>query len=140
LLSQLSGDIWMFKKFKRYHFRMAVQAEIKAQTEDQELVNTLCDHPNTIDLIHEYWEELHREQGYTVKVAAFLTMFGVYALALQRNEVSLADKTRIAQFLDQANKKARNNHAFYTRYFRIFDTGRSALAEFCSTHGLESNN
>jgi hypothetical protein len=130
----------MFEKFRRYHFRMAVQAEIKAQTGDQELVNTLCDHPNTIELIYEYWEYLHREQGYAVRVAAFLTTFGVYALALQRNDVLLADKTRLAQFLDQANKKAQNNHAFYTRYFRIFDTGTSALEEFCTTHGLAPNN
>lgn len=126
----------MLRKFRRYHFRMAVQAEIKAQTGDQGLVNTLCDHPKTVELIYEYWEHLHREEGYAVRVAAFLTMFGVYALALQGSDISLVNKTRVARFLDEANKKAQNNWSFYTRYFHIFNAGTSALEEFCTTHDL----
>lgn len=121
---------------RRYSFRMAVQAEIKAQTDDQEFVNMLCDNPDAIELIHDYWEQLHREQGYAVLVAAFLATFGVYAQALQRNDVSLGNKIRIARYLNQRNKRAQKNQAFYTRYFHIFNKGTSALGEFYARHNL----
>lgn len=121
---------------RRYYFRMAVQAEIKAQTDDQEFVNVLCDHSDAIELIYDYWEHLHRERGYAVLVAAFLTTFGVYAQALNRNDVSLSDKMRIARYLNERKTRAQKNHAFYSRYFHIFSTGTSALEEFCVTHDL----
>ncbi|MDR6984322.1 hypothetical protein J2X32_002966 [Rheinheimera pacifica] len=61
----------MFEKFKRKIFLAKIQAELKAQYNDQDFVDTVCQHPKIIEKI-----KLIKEQAYyrNDKIAPFLTV------------------------------------------------------------------
>ena len=87
-------------------FLIKVQAEIKAQTGNQEIVNRLCESQEVVEIIKQFNEILRTHNGYNSKVAAFMALFPVYAFALTRNTYTLEEKIRIATWLNDANEKA----------------------------------
>ena len=127
----------MFKWLRTYNFRMNVQAEIKAQTGDQDLVFRLCNSTEAIDVIKNLHTFLITQYGYTSGVGSFMTAFPVYALALKRQDFSLSEKMRIATWINDADAKARKNFKFYTTYAQLFMSAQSAMHEFCLEHELD---
>lgn len=110
----------MLNRIGTFIFRLKVQAEIRAQTGDQNMVTKLCVNPEIIDLIKQSHSFLRSRGGYNGKVAAFITLFPVYALALASDKYTLEDKIKIASWLNDADARAKRKFNFYTSYAQIF--------------------
>ncbi len=126
----------MFKSIREFIFLIKVQAEIKAQTGNQEIVDRLCENPEVVDVIRQFNEILRTNNGYNAKVAAFMTLFPVYAFALTRGTYSLEEKIKFATWLNDANAKAVRNINFYNNYLEIFLSAQSKMHEFCIENNL----
>lgn len=127
----------MFKSIKSYFFRLSVQAEIRAQTGDQNLALKLCGEPEIIELINQFYDYLKEQYGYDRKVAAFMTMFPVYSFALSSNLYSLEEKIRIATLINDADSRAKNNFHFYNNNAQIFLAAQSKMHTFCIKNDLD---
>lgn len=126
----------MLKRFQAFIFRLKVQAEIRAQTGDQIIVTKLCVNTEIIDVIKQSHSFLRSRSGYNGKVAAFITLFPVYARALASDAYTLEDKIKIASWLNDADAKAKRKFDFYTNYAQIFLPARSSMHEFCLRHNI----
>jgi hypothetical protein len=116
---------------------MHVQAEVKANTGDQDMVYRLCNSPEAIAAITQLYSFLRTQYWYTARVGAFMTIFPVYALGLESGSFSLEEMKRIATWLNQADARAKRNMQFYTTYTNIFLPAQRAMHEFCITNNID---
>lgn len=127
----------MFQRLRTYTFRMHVQAEVKAQAGDQDMVYRLCNSDKAISMITELYAFLRLQQGYTARIGAFMATFPVYALGLESDSSSLSEKMRIATLLNSADARAKKKMQFYMAYANIFLPAQSAMHEFCIENDID---
>lgn len=127
----------VFKWIKSYNFRMFVQAEVKAQTNDQDMTYRLCNSVEAIATVTDLYAFLRTQQGYTTRGGAFMALFPVYALGLQSDDFSLSEKNHIATWLNNADARAKRDIRFYTTYAHIFLAAQSVMHEFCLKNDID---
>lgn len=108
----------MFDVLRLRIFVAKVQAEIKAQHNDQGFVNFVCQQPDVI-------EELNRirknEYYRSLKIAPFLAACKVLAMNAYAQDSPLEIKMLSATLLQSRLRKARANPEFYEIHQMAFD-------------------
>lgn len=126
----------MFAWFKDQMFQKAVMAEIKAQSHDQNLVNSLCLTSRAFEIISN---ERRRLQPKHLKwnMEAFIACFTLYAISLKRDDLPLSTKKTIAKLLDRMDKRAQTNLIFYNANNETFLGAQRYYHEFVIEHDLD---
>lgn len=126
----------MITWIKNQMFQKAVMAEIKAQSHDQELVNSLCLTPHAFKILSS---ERKRLQPKHLKwnLEAYIACFTLYALGLKRDDLPLATKKTVARLLDKMDKKAQTNFHFYNANHETFLGAQHYYHEFVLEHNLD---
>lgn len=126
----------MLEWIKNQIFQKNVMAEIKAQSHDQELVNSLC-------LNQQAWailsSERKRLQPLHLKwnLEAYIACFTLYALSFRRDDLPLDTKKTVARLLYKINKRAQSNFHFYNAHAETLLGAQRYYHEFAIENDLD---
>ena len=126
----------MFGWIKNQIFQKNVMAEIKAQSKDQELVNSLCLTPQAFEILSS---ERKRLQPKHLKwnLEAFIACFTLYAWSLKRDDLPLTTKKAVAKLLYKMDKRAQTNFHFYNANHETFLGAQHYYHAFVVEHNLD---
>jgi hypothetical protein len=107
----------MFETLKLRFFVAAVQAELKAQHDDQAFVNQVCQSPENINHLRAARTDPYFPKG---KIGAFMATCLVLAESMDSEELSKETKDICARLLVQRLRKAAANEQFRLRHLFFF--------------------
>jgi len=123
----------MFEGLKLRLFIAEVQAELKAQCDDQQLVNQVCQLPTNVEQLN-----LLRKQAYfrKDKIAPFLATCYILYESLLSEELPFEVKQICAALLAQRLQKASSNPPFRLRHIMIFGDLEQKLSSWAAENNL----
>jgi hypothetical protein len=117
----------MFESIKLRLFVAKVQAELKAQYDDQSFVNRVCQLPENLEHLN-----VLREQAYFRKdrIAPFLAVCHILDASLNATALPLETRKICAALLGQRLQKASSDPHFRLRHIMIFGHLEENLSEW----------
>ena len=114
-------------------FIAKVQAEIKAQYNDQSFVNRVCQHTDNVEQLTTL-----RGQAYyrKEKVAPFLHACHILAESMNNSSFSKEDRSVCASLLAQRLENASSDQAFRMRHIMIFGDLEEKVQEWGRVNGF----
>lgn len=117
----------MFEGIKQRMFFAKIQAELKAQYNDQQFVNRVCQLPPTVRLIAESREHAYFEG---TKIAPFLFVLIVLGEAVNSDLLREEDRNLSASLLTNRLSKANSNPAFRIAHISVILKAEESLSKW----------
>lgn len=123
----------MFERFKLRVFVAKVQAELKAQHNNQQFVNTVCGQPSNIEKLNTLREHAYYRGD---RIAPFLATCEVLRSSLRLAELPKDVRQICASLLAQRLQKAATNPSFRLRHISLFGDLEEDLSQWARENGL----
>lgn len=117
----------MFEGLKLRMLLAKIQAELKAQYNDQQFVNRVCQLPPTVKLITDSWEGAYFRG---TKVEPFLYVLVVLGEAVSSDLLSLDERNLCASLLNDRLSRVRDDIRFISTFGSIYHTAEDRLSEW----------
>lgn len=117
----------MFEAIRQRMFFAKIQAELKAQYNDQQFVNRVCQLPPTMRLITESREHAYFEG---TKIAPFLYVLIVLGEAVNSELLREEDRNLSASLLASRLSKANSNPAFRVAHISVIQEAEESLSKW----------
>lgn len=117
----------MFEAIKQRIFFAKIQAELKAQYNDQEFVNRVCQLPPTMRLITDSREHAYFEG---TKIAPFLYVLILLGEAVNSELLREEDRNLSASLLADRLSKANSNPAFQLAHISVIHEAEKRLSQW----------
>lgn len=117
----------MFDAIRQRMFFAKIQAELKAQYNDQQFVNRVCQLPPIMRLITEYREHAYFEG---TKIASFLYVLIVLGEAANSELLREEDRNLSASLLTDRLSKANSNPAFRIAHTSVIHEAEESLSKW----------
>tara|TARA_R110000851_G_scaffold79856_1_gene175851 strand:- start:3134 stop:3478 length:345 start_codon:yes stop_codon:yes gene_type:complete len=106
-----------------------IQAELKAQYNDQAFVNRVCQLPHIMEQLGEIRTKAYYKEQ---KIAPFLNVCFVLGEAMESDLLTQEDRATCAALLAQRLEKASSDPHFRLRYIMIFGDLESKVSEWAA--------
>lgn len=119
----------MFEAIKLRMYFAKIQAELKAQYNDQAFVNRVCQLPHIVDQLDEIRTKAYYKGQ---KIAPFLNVCFVLGEAMESDLLSQEDRAICAGLLAQRLEKASSDPHFRLRHIMIFGDLENKVSEWAA--------
>ncbi len=123
----------MFEAIKLRIFVARVQAELKAQYDDQQFVNYICQLPTNIEQLNVLREHAYYRKD---RIAPFLAVCHILHESLLVTDLPVETKKICAALLAQRLQKAAGDRLFHLRHIMIFGELEQKLSAWGAENGL----
>jgi|SRR5690606_14738854 hypothetical protein len=117
----------MFEAIKLRMYIAKIQAELKAQYNDQAFVNRVCQLPPIMEQLGEIRTKAYYKGQ---KIAPFLNVCFVLGEAMESDLLTQEDRAICARLLAQRLEKASSNPHFRSRHIMIFGDLENKVSEW----------
>lgn len=124
----------MFAYLKLRFFVARVQAELKAQYDDQEFVNLICQHPANLETLADIEQHAYYKK---TTISPFLATCQILGGSLDLADIAFEKRLICCELLSQRLAKARRDPHFRLQHIMIFGALEEKLLAWIDTNQRE---